>query len=346
LAAHSENDIVKSPAPKISVIIVNWNGRNDTLECLESLSRVEYPNFDVIVVDNGSSDGSAQAIREDYPVAILVETGKNLGFAGANNVGMRLAMSNGSRYVFLLNNDTVADPQVLTRLAAAADRTPAGGIFGAKIYSYFDRNRIWYAGAKWNNKCSGFLHVGQGATDDGQAYGSFEETDYACGCAFFAGTDLLHKVGLLDEKYFLTFEETDLCCRARKQGFASYFVPDAVIWHKVSTAFGGENSPLFHYFLMRNRLLWAERNLPLKARLALYRKIAHHIALCLLPARPARSERGTFWSDYHRALIAKRDDPYRKASLCAARDYLLRRFGDCSDKVRAVCRKSAPATCR
>lgn len=352
-AVQSENNMGDgcsiSPAAKISIIIVNWNGKNDTLECLESLSKIDYPNFDVIVVDNGSSDGSVGAIRSRFPEVIVLEAGKNLGFAGGNNVGIRHAMAAGAGYVFLLNNDTVVDPQVLRKLISAAERTAGGGIFGAKIYSYHEPDRIWYAGAKWTEKDSVFSHIGQGETDEGMAYSVFQETGYACGCALFASAGLIRDVGVMDEKYFLTFEEVDWCYRAKERGFPSYFVPDAIVWHKISTAFGGENSPLFQYFLTRNRLLWAEKHLPLKQRCALYCRIARLTLLCLLPARPRQTVKAPFHKaprrflkDYWTTLSAKRGDPYRKASLCAIRDYLFRRFGDCSDAVRVLCRQGAP----
>src|SRR5690242_13465997 len=110
--------------PLISVVVLNWNGKIDTLECLESLARVDYPNFEVIVVDNGSADDSVAAIRQQFPDVMVLETGANLGYAGGNNVGIRKALEDQASYVLLLNNDTVVHPQLLTSLVEAAAAVP------------------------------------------------------------------------------------------------------------------------------------------------------------------------------------------------------------------------------
>ena len=122
--------------PKVSIIVLNWNGRNDTLECLESVERIEYPNFDVVVVDNGSNDDSVAAIHAKFPEITLLETGKNLGYAGGNNVGIHHALQQNANYILLLNNDTVVDPALVQQFVEAGQLMPEGGAFGAKIYLY------------------------------------------------------------------------------------------------------------------------------------------------------------------------------------------------------------------
>src|SRR5436190_7401977 len=139
-------------APSVAVIVLNWNGRDDTLACLESLAGLNYDNFQVMVVDNGSTDGSVGAIRPRFPGVEIIETGRNLGFAEGNNVGIRLALDRGMDYVFLLNNDTVVDPSLLSELVAAAERCPEGGIFGAQILYHSDPLKIWFAGARWDEE--------------------------------------------------------------------------------------------------------------------------------------------------------------------------------------------------
>jgi GT2 family glycosyltransferase len=331
--------------PKISIVVLNWNGKDDTMECLESVRQMDYPNFNVIVVDNGSSDDSVKAIQERYPEVIVLETEKNLGFAGGNNVGISYALRNGAEYILLLNNDTVVDSQLLKNLIQAESIVQQEGIFSPKIYYYSNPQKIWYAGARWVNKVSGFDHIGQGCIDNGQDFSSIAETDYACGCALFINVDLLKRIGLFDEKFFLTFEETDLCYRARRMGVKTYFVPEAKVWHKVSASLGGEGSALFNYFLMRNRLLWAEKNLPFGKRLVLYRLVFYELSKYILPPRFRLNRSGNnslfkgiyrSVADYKNSCIKKYKNPIRKARMWGVRDYFLRRFGNCPESVKSL----------
>ncbi|MEW6600603.1 MAG: glycosyltransferase family 2 protein, partial [Nitrospirota bacterium] len=300
--------------PRVSIVIVNWNGRNDTLECLESVSAIDYPNFNAIIVDNGSHDGSVEAIRGRFPEVTVLETGKNLGFAGGNNVGILYALGNCADYVLLLNNDTIVDPLLIKNFMEASAQTEHGGIYGAKIYYFTEPDRIWYAGGRWSDRKSQFIHEGYGCIDKEDEYSAMVETDYACGCALFIKAAIFNKIDLLDEQFFLTFEETDLCYRARRAGFKSYFVPGAKVWHKVSTSFGGAQSALYEYFMTRNKLLWAEKNLPLSKQLKVCRRVLRDIMKNMLPI----------------------SNPILKARIYGLLDYLLRRFGNCSDSVRLL----------
>jgi GT2 family glycosyltransferase len=326
---------------KVAVVVLNWNGRDDTLECLESLMKVDYPNFEILVVDNGSSDDSVSAIRERFPEVGLLETGENLGFAGGNNAGIARALDGGAEFIFLLNNDTIVDSSVLGNLVTAAESTDAGGIFGAKIYYYFEPQKLWYAGGVWADTRSHFLHVGQNEMDNGVSYRALAETDYACGCAFFVKASVFSEVGLLDEKFFLTYEEADLCYRARKAGFRSYVVPDAKVWHKVSRSMGGAGSVIFNYFMARNRLLWAEKNLCFRKRLVLYRRVIKELARSFFlprlgPQEMKATNRFGWLGAYCGALTMRVQDPVRRARLRGIGDYLLRRFGDCPDYIRGL----------
>ncbi len=330
---------------KVSIIILNWNGKRDTLECLDSVRRIDYPHFDIIVVDNGSTDDSVSAIRKAFPDVVLLETGKNLGFAGGNNAGIRYALKQGADYLFLLNNDTIVDQQILGCFMDASVRIGQEAILGAKIYYHAEPDRIWYAGARWLEDISRFDHLGQGCIDDGKDFNTLSETDYVCGCALFVSARLLNRVGLLDEEFYLTFEETDLCYRARKAGYKSYFVPKAKVWHKISVSFGGEGSALFHYFLMRNRLLWAKKNLSISERLIIYRRVSYELLRYLLPPRFRVDDPGeeslmksmfSSFKAYKEKYRQKQDSPLRKAKLWAVRDYLLHRFGDCPEAVRTL----------
>jgi GT2 family glycosyltransferase len=171
--------------PKVTIIVLNWNGKADTVECLRSLGAIAYPNFEVVVVDNGSQDDSVKTIRQSFPDLQIMETGANLGYAGGNNVGIREAMNRGAEYLLLLNNDTVVDGRMLQAFVQAARDFPDGALYAAKVYYYGEPTKIWYAGAKWMESRSNFAHLGDGVLDTGAQFNEICETDFAQGFALF-----------------------------------------------------------------------------------------------------------------------------------------------------------------
>lgn len=233
-------------SPIVYIIVLNYNRRDDTLECLRSLYRSDYPNFKVMVVDNASSDGTAGAVRAEFPQAEVIENGRNLMYAGGNNIGIRLALGAGAQYILLLNNDTVVGESLVTRLVDAMERDGAAGLAGPMIYYYPPKDRredevIWYAG--------GIVKLWQGLTahrgireKDSGRFTVTEETGYVTGCGIIASRDCFMTTGLLDTSYILYAEDADFSLRARKAGYRLLFVPDAVMWHKVSLSTGGEFS--------------------------------------------------------------------------------------------------------
>ncbi len=319
--------------PKVAIVILNWNGKNDTLECLESVFKIDYPNFEVIVVDNGSTDDSVAAIRQAYPQATLIETGKNLGYAGGNNVGIRYALEKGAEFVFLLNNDTILAPDVLTQLAKAAQAHPEAAAFGPVIYQVEQPDIIWTAGEFLGKEftCSHYLQGESSAIlDNKDCY----ETDWVTGAALFTRGSTFSKIGLLDERYFLVYEESDWCFRARAQGYRCLIVPPAKVWHKVAASFGGEISPLRIYFSTRNRLLFAEKNLPksvwLKLCLRSLKKLLPKFTLSKINGQPLLKI--IYWS-----FLEKK--PQRKAAILGILDYYLRRFGNCPESILLLNKK-------
>lgn len=204
--------------PLVCIIVLNWNGRNDTLECLESIARVDYPNFEVVVADNGSTDGSVEAIGRYHPEVKIIENHANLGFAEGNNGAIRHALETGADFIFLLNNDTVVDPGVVTEFVRAAQQMPQAGVFGAKIYHHADSRRLWYAGGYWDSRTLSFNEYGAGEIDRGQ-YDVLTETEWVIGCAMFIRAEVFRKVGLLEPRFFLNNEEIDFCSRAKRAGF-------------------------------------------------------------------------------------------------------------------------------
>jgi GT2 family glycosyltransferase len=253
---------------RVAIIVLNWNGRDDTLDCLASLDCLDYPAYEVVVVDNGSSDDSVAAIRAAYPQVTLVETGDNLGYVGGNNVGLEHARAIGAGYALLLNNDTTVAPNFLSLLVAAAEENLAAGIVGPMIY-YFDQpNVIWSAGGGVDWGQGDTWMIGLNEEDRGQFGKSPRPVDFVTGCALLVKMSLVEQVGLLDPRFFAYYEESEWCVRAAHSGFKILHVPQAKIWHKISPN-AREASPQVHYYMTRNRLLFLKltgAGLPMQLR--------------------------------------------------------------------------------
>ncbi|MBS3974021.1 MAG: glycosyltransferase family 2 protein [Actinobacteria bacterium] len=328
-------------AQQVALIVLNWNGRADTLACLESVSRIPGGAHRVIVADNGSSDGSVAAIRQAFPLVELIENAANLGYAGGNNTAIRHALDAGAEFVLLLNNDTIVDPGIVEAFVDAARRMPQAGVFGAKIYFHADPQRLWYAGGYWDAKTLSFNEHGAGQLDRGQ-YDQLTETEWVIGCAMFVRAEVFREVGLLEPSFFLNNEEVDFCSRVRRAGYTCAYVPQARLWHKVSVSFGGEDSPLKEYFSARNRLLWAQRNAPAGVRWRIYVRSASGLmrrygrALLGCTVTGALTPKSWWW-----AVRAAFADPRNRAAAMGLRDFWLRRFGDCPAEVRALARQWA-----
>lgn len=271
---------------KIFIIILNWNGKKDTLECLDSLGELRSMNYEsrIVVVDNGSDDGSVEVIHKDYPEVILLENKENLGFAEGNNVGIRYALENGADYVILLNNDTLVDKNLVNELLKVMESDSQTGVLSPKIYfapgfefhkdRYQENERgkvIWYAGGEmdWQNILGS--HRGVDGVDNGQ-YNHEEQTDYATGCCMMVKREIFEKVGLLDKKYYLYYEDVDFCERAKRCGYKVAYVPKAIVWHKNAGSSGKPGSPVHEYYQTRNRLLFGFRYASFRSKLALFRE--------------------------------------------------------------------------
>jgi GT2 family glycosyltransferase len=334
-----------SNLPHVVVVILNWNGCDDTLECLDSVARIDYSNLKVVVVDNGSTDGSMQAIPQRHPDATFLQTGANLGYAGGNNAGISWALEHGADYILILNNDTIVNPDLISAFVRSTESLPAGSILGAKIYFFCNPETLWFAGGRWNPRLNSFEHIGQHQID-GSDYEQILEVDYITGCALFSSASTFNEVGLLDENFFLTYEETDWCYRARKMRYKCFVVPEAKLWHKVASSFGGRESPLYSYFMTRNKLLWARKHLPFSTRINMYKKILQTLHNLLIPRFCLSSSTVSFpknllWSCTSWLKTIKRNsaEPGNYAVLLGIRDYYMGRFGNCPDQVRHLGRK-------
>ncbi len=240
---------------QVMIIVLNWNGLEDTLACLESLQKLDYPHYEVMVVDNGSTDGSVQAIRAHFPGIPVVENGQNLGYVEGNNVGLRQAMAQGADHVLLLNNDTEMEPAFLRRLVEALEADPAIGFAGPTIYYYDQPGIIWSAGGAIDWPRGSTQMIGLDEEDKGQFGTASRAVDFITGCAMLVRRAVMEQVGLPDERFFAYYEEVEWCVRAARAGFKIVHVPQAKIWHKISPACRAA-SPQVHYYMTRNRLLF------------------------------------------------------------------------------------------
>ncbi len=255
--------------PLIYVIILTWNQYHHTKACLESLGETTYPNLRILVVDNDSSDGTPAHVRRDFPAVTVLANDENIGFAAGNNVGIHYALAEGADYVFVLNNDTLVAADLFERLMDVAQAAPAResklGMVAPLIYFAEDPTRIWSSGGKRHlltYEKRGDLHgqldqgqLDQGRSDDGQPPNMVSQ-DYFTGCALLLSRDLLTEVGPFDERFFFTYEDSDLCFRAREAGYQLLLAPQAHIWHKVSVSTGGSGSPSERYWMARSSVLF------------------------------------------------------------------------------------------
>lgn len=257
--------------PEVAIIILNWNGLNDTAECVESLKKLNYENYKVIVVDNGSAGNDVQTLRERFGDYVhIIENDKNYGFAEGNNIGIRYALTTLSPdYVLLLNNDTVVDPEMLTELVKAAESDVNIVLVGPKIYPYTgintrspEENIIDQRNLhpllltlidtfELSLLCNTVLQ-----SEIPQAYlGAF----WLKGCALLMKTTVIEKMGLLYSGYFAFYEETEYCFRCLKAGFTLIEVPTALLWHK-GGATAAKVPGLAFYLTTRNQFLFVARN--------------------------------------------------------------------------------------
>jgi len=250
------------PTPKetsrVAIVILNWNQYEDTAECLQSLRRVQAPTFDVFLVDNGSTDGSAERLIAEFPEVYFVRNTENFGYAKGNNIGIRKALEYRADYILLLNNDTVVRDNFLAELVNVADREPAAGILGAKVVYYDRPDLLWALGGSLKRPF-GRIHMSGRDKPASDVSTGVREFDHVPGATMFVRSEVFRRNGLLDEDYFLNWEDAEFCIRVKRSGWRILAVPDSIVLHKVSRATAGK---LAMYFGQRNRLLFASMCLP------------------------------------------------------------------------------------
>jgi GT2 family glycosyltransferase len=225
----------------VNVVVLNWNGWRDTSACLSSLQQLRYPNYHVIVVDNGSSDGSVSRIREQFPTVELIETGRNLGFAAGCNAGITRSLAQGADYVWLLNNDTTVEPFALQGLVDKAISDPRIGAVGSAIYVAADPERLEaWGGGRVNFWLGRSRHLLEPVSD--------EQIQFITGASLLLPRTVIEAQGVLDEGFFMYWEDADYCFRLRRAGWTLAVAGQSKVWHKGSASIGRGSATMDTYF--------------------------------------------------------------------------------------------------
>lgn len=247
----------------VHIVLLNYNGYEDTIECIKSLCEINYNNFNIVVVDNNSTDKSEEKIKaaiKGKNKIHFIQTGENLGFSGGNNVGIKWSLVKNADYICLLNNDTVVEKDFLIKLINEMEHDNRIGISAGKIMYFNDKNTIWSAGGFINEIKSLGKHYGINELEKKCKYEEKKQVTFLTGCLQLIRREVFENIGLYDNEYFLYMEDVDFCKRATNAGYKLMYIPDSKIYHKVSSSTGGDESPLQLYYIIRNRILYNKKN--------------------------------------------------------------------------------------
>jgi GT2 family glycosyltransferase len=242
---------------QVCAVVLNWNRREDTLACIASLLQSSYEPLRVLVCDNGSTDDTPAAVRTQFPSVEVLELGRNLGFAAGMNAGIRHALAAGAEQVLLLNNDTIVDQLMVERLV---DHTVGDiGLIAPLIFYASQPDLIWSAGGLYSRWTLEQTHTLRGQRDRTD-WPLVIERDFVPGCAVLLSRAMLEVVGLFDERFFMYYEDSDLCLRIQRAGFRLLLVPSARMWHKVAASSGGADSTAERYHMARSSVLFFRKH--------------------------------------------------------------------------------------
>jgi len=316
-----------SKPPTVTVVIPNWNGKHLLKTCLDSLRGQSYSNHTIIVVDNGSTDGSVEYLAELYPEVEVACFAENRGFSVAVNEGVKRATGD---YIALLNNDTEVDPRWLEELVGALERHPEVGFCASKMLNFYRRNILDTAGDGFSRYGLAFKRGSRRA--DGPEYNSEEYVFGACGGASIYRRKLFEEVGLFDEDFFAYLEDVDLSFRAQLKGFRCLYVPTAIVYHMVGGTSGGKGSSIGRMAgKVANKLFVVIKDMPSRAlfanlpRLLFAFTVEGAILLAVLPLHPATFRRETSRLRLIPEMLRKRRRIQREATVATSR-YVARLF--------------------
>lgn len=298
---------------KVGIVLLNWNGLNDTTECISSLLKSTWDNYAIYVIDNASRGNEGDIIQSKFPMVRVLKEKENLGFCKGNNVAVTEAIQSGVDYVMLLNNDTVVPSDLIEKLVLGYESVQNVGAVSPLILDYPNiSSKVQFSGAKWNSRKACFSLV-----DAGIDYNELRKkipyrSEFACGCCLLTKPSVIEKVGLLDERYFAYYDEADWCYRLAKKGYKSFVIPGAEVYHRISRT--NTISPVSAYLLNRNRLLWMSDHLPFSLKLKSYPRVLKEFGWHLLNRTGLKKS-------------ANYSVQESKAIILGYKDFLFRRFG-------------------
>jgi len=247
----------------IYAIILNYNNYLDTKECIESIRRSSQPVNCIVLIDNGSIDGSINELEKEYELDSkikIIKSKTNLGFARGVNLGIKQALTNNAKYILLVNNDAIIDIECLNNLCKVCKKNKNIGIVGPRIFYFRDSGRIWQGGGYFSKLKSGVIVPEKNLLAKQCMTNIEKEVDFLSGCVMLVSRMVFEKIGLFDEDFFFYSEDVDFCLRAKKAGFKLFYVPSATAWHKISNINKDRTSPFVLYHLSRSRLIMLHKN--------------------------------------------------------------------------------------
>lgn len=238
------------------IITLNWNKPDITKDCLHSLMINTGTTFSFLLIDNGSNDDSVKILKNEFPSLITIYNKENLGFGAGFNIGIKYAIEQGAKYILIINNDTIADPTMMNQLLSVIEGDDEIGIVAPFIYFYENKEKIWSQGGYINS----FLLEKTESKSKNHSKDQNMKT-FLTACCLLINIEVFKKVGVFDERFFMYYEDLDFSLRCLKNGIIMKIVPEAKLWHRISTSSGGKNNPLERFYMAKSSGLFFRKHM-------------------------------------------------------------------------------------